>query len=146
MLPIKYLTIHCAATPEGAERTVEQLNAIAMKRFKQKSYHWIVTLDGTAHRNIQDDRRGAHVGGRNTGNIGIVYVGGLAKDGKTAKDTRTDAQKATLRKLVADYKAKYPGIRVLGHRDWSADLDGDGVIEKHEWMKACPCFDVTTEL
>lgn len=146
MLPIKYLTIHCAATPEGSDRTVSQLNSVAMQRFGQKSYHWIVTLDGAAHRNIPDDTRGAHVGGKNTGNIGIVYVGGLAKDGKTPKDTRTDDQRVTLRRLVEDYKKKYPGIVVRGHRDWSPDKNGNGVIEKHEWLKACPCFDVATEL
>ena len=146
MLPIKYLTIHCAATPEGSPRTVDQLNAFARQRFGQKSYHWIVTLDGVAHRNIPDEARGAHVGGKNTGNVGIVYVGGLAKDGKTAKDTRTDEQRVTLRRLVEDYKKKYPGIVVRGHRDWSPDKDGDGIIKKHEWLKACPCFDVATEL
>lgn len=146
MLPIRYLTIHCAATPEGQPRTVAQLNAIAQAKFGQKSYHHIVTLDGVAHRNIPDDVKGAHVGGKNTGNIGIVYVGGLAKDGKTAKDTRTPEQKATLRRLVDEYKKKYPGIIVRGHRDWSPDLDKDGKIEPHEWLKSCPCFDVATEL
>jgi N-acetylmuramoyl-L-alanine amidase len=146
MLPIKYLTFHCAATPEGSPRTVDQINAIAKAKFKTKSYHWIVTLDGVAHRNIEDNVRGAHVGGHNTGNIGVVYVGGLAKDGKTAKDTRTAAQKEALRKIAADYRAKYPGIILRGHRDWSPDLDGDGKIEKHEWLKSCPCFDVATEL
>ena len=28
------------------------------------------------------------------------------------------------------------------HRDISPDLNGDGVIEPYEYMKACPCFDV----
>ena len=33
-------------------------------------------------------------------------------------------------------------IQVLGHRDTSPDLNGDGVIEPYEYVKACPCFDV----
>jgi N-acetyl-anhydromuramyl-L-alanine amidase AmpD len=122
------------------------MNAIAQARFKQPSYHVIVTRDGVAHRNMPDTRRGAHVGGNNTGNIGIVYIGGLAADGKTAKDTRTPAQRETLRKLVAEYKAKYPGIVVRGHRDWSPDRNKNGKVDKHEWLKACPSFDVATEL
>lgn len=134
MLPIQYLTIHCAATPEGRDVSADQISQWDIARFGQVSYHQVVTLDGTAHRTLADDRRGAHVGGHNTGNIGICYVGGVAADGKTPKDTRTDAQKKTLRFLVNSYKAKYPGLIVRGHRDWP------GVA------KACPSFDVASEL
>lgn len=133
MLPIRNLTIHCAATPEGRNVTAAQLNDIAMQRFNTKSYHWIVLLDGTKVRNIPDDRRGAHVGGKNTGNIGVVYVGGVDAKGKP-KDTRTPAQKTALREIVAEYREKYPGIVVRGHRDWP------GVA------KACPSFSVKDEL
>ena len=31
---------------------------------------------------------------------------------------------------------------MLGHRDTSPDLNGDGVIEPYEYVKVCPCFDV----
>jgi N-acetyl-anhydromuramyl-L-alanine amidase AmpD len=130
----RFLTIHCAATPEGRAVSVAQMNAIAMSKFRQRSYHWIVTIDGVAHRNLADTQRGAHVGRNNTGNIGICYVGGVATDGRTPKDTRTPAQRAALRQLVADYRAQYPGIIVRGHRDWP------GVA------KACPSFDVATAL
>jgi N-acetylmuramoyl-L-alanine amidase len=131
---IKFLTLHCAATPEGRDVTPAQMRQWAMDRFKQPSYHWIVTLDGTAHRGLTDSQRGAHTGGANTGNIGICYVGGMDKAMKNAKDTRTPAQKATLRRLVAEYRAKYPGITVRGHRDWPGT------------RKACPSFDVATQL
>jgi hypothetical protein len=83
---------------------------------------------------LPDNVRGAHVGKRNTGNIGVCYVGGVDKNNKVPKDTRTEAQKVTLRKIVDLYRAKYPGLKVLGHRDWP------GVA------KACPSFDVATEL
>lgn len=127
---IHALTIHCAATPEGRPNKAEEVKRWDIQRFGQPSYHWVIELDGTAVRHLRDDQRGAHVGGRNTGNIGICYVGGLARDGRTAKDTRTAAQRDTIRRLVGEYRAKYPGIRVLGHRDWP------GVA------KACPSFDV----
>jgi N-acetylmuramoyl-L-alanine amidase len=133
MLPIRFLTIHCAATPEGKPFTAEQVKSWDIERFGQPSYHHVIELSGASVRHLEDDRRGAHVGGHNTGNIGICYVGGIGTDAKP-KDTRTAAQKATLRHLVADYQAKYPGINVLGHRDWP------GV------KKACPCFDVATAL
>lgn len=133
MLPIRFLTIHCAATPEGRDVKAATISEWDKAKFGQVSYHHVVELDGAAVRTLADDRRGAHVGGANTGNIGICYVGGVDKNGNP-KDTRTDAQKETLRRLVADYKAKYPGIVVRGHRDWP------GV------KKACPSFDVRTAL
>lgn len=130
---IKYLTIHCAATPRGRDVKAATIVNIGKERFGQASYHHVIELDGSVVRTLRDDQRGAHVGGHNTGNIGICYVGGVEADMKPA-DTRTEAQKAALRKLVADYRAQYPGIIVRGHRDWP------GV------KKACPSFDVATAL
>jgi len=130
---IKYLTIHCAATPRGRDVKAATIVNIGKERFGQASYHHVIELDGSVVRTLRDDQKGAHVGGHNTGNIGICYVGGVEADMKPA-DTRTEAQKAALRKVVADYKAKYPGIVVRGHRDWP------GVA------KACPSFDVVTAL
>jgi N-acetylmuramoyl-L-alanine amidase len=133
---IKYLTIHCTATPEGRDNTAAEVVHMDMEKYHQPSYQIIVELDGDSVRCLDDCELGAHVGLHNTGNIGISYVGGtecLNKGGKP-KDTRTDAQKATLRRLVAEYKKLYPGIIVRGHRDWP------------KVAKACPCFDVATQL
>ena len=42
------------------------------------------------------------------------------------------------------YKDK--GItKIVGHRDLSCDADGDGIVERHEWVKQCPGFDVAAE-
>lgn len=142
---IKYLTIHCAATIEGRDHKADEIGRWDKAKFGQISYHWVVELDGTAVRTLDDKVRGAHVGGHNTGNIGVCYIGGLGRDAK-AKDTRTAAQRKSLREIVAAYQRKYPGIIVRGHRDWSPDIDRDGKIEPHEWLKSCPCFDVATEL
>ena len=136
MTPIKYLTIHCTATPEGRDNTAAEIKAWDIARFGQPSYHWVIELDGEAVQHMPDTQRGAHVAKANTGNIGISYVGGteaLNLGGKP-KDTRTPAQKATMRRLVDDYQARYPGIIVRGHRDWP------GVA------KACPSFDVAAWL
>lgn len=41
---------------------------------------------------------------------------------------------------------RYPGItKIVGHRDLSCDADGDGIVERHEWVKQCPCFDAAAE-
>lgn len=134
---IGFLTVHCAATPEGKPFTADQISAMDIARAdlgNQIAYHWVIELDGKAVRTLRDDQRGAHTAGHNTGNIGVCYVGGVAKDGKTPKDTRTDAQKTALRSIIAGYRNKFPKIVVRGHRDWP------GV------NKACPSFSVATQL
>jgi len=128
--PVKFLTIHCAATPGGRHVTAEQITAWDKAKFGQTSYHWVVELDGKRVRTLRDDQKGAHVGGANSGNIGVCYIGGVDK-AMNAKDTRTTAQKASLLTLIRTYKARYPGIIIRGHRDWP------GV------KKACPSFDVS---
>lgn len=134
--PIKSLTIHCAATPEGRANTAAEVTRWDIERFGQPSYHWVIELNGTAVRTLQDDELGAHVRMRNSGNIGICYVGGteVLSAGGRPKDTRTPAQKKTMARLVREYRARFPSLKVLGHRDWP------GVA------KACPSFDVASWL
>ena len=131
--PVKFLTIHCAATPEGRTVSADTISQWDRVKFGQVSYHWVVELDGRKVRTLPDTTKGAHVGKANTGNIGICYVGGVDKQNKP-KDTRTIQQRVALQELVAEYKRKYQGIVVRGHRDWP------GVA------KACPSFDVATQL
>lgn len=128
---IKYLTIHCAATPEGRDNTAVEVTSWDISAYGQPSYHWVIELDGTAVRTLADTDIGAHVAKRNTGNIGVCYVGGMSKDMKTAKDTRTAAQRDALRDIVADYQRQYPGLIVRGHNEWP------------KVAKACPSFDVS---
>lgn len=135
MLPITHLTIHCAATPEGRNVPAEQVELWDRARFNQPSYHWIIELDGKIHRSLDDNVRGAHTGGQNSHNIGICYVGGCDIHMK-AKDTRTPQQCAALETLVRDYKRKYPGITVLGHRDWPNVHKDCPSFDVRSWMKA----------
>jgi len=127
--PIGFLTIHCAATPEGRAVTHEQISAWDHVKFGQTSYHWVIELDGSMHRTLTDTEKGAHVAGRNTGNIGICYIGGVDKAGNP-KDTRTPEQIKSMLTLIRTYKARVPGLIIRGHRDWP------------NVHKACPSFDV----
>lgn len=132
MRPINKIIVHCTATPEGRDVTVEEIDAWHRKRgFKSIGYHYVIYLDGSIHKGREDDKIGAHCVGYNSRSLGVCYVGGLAKDGKTPKDTRTEEQKESLRKLLKMLKTKYPEARIFGHRDFAA--------------KACPCFDATKE-
>lgn len=130
---IRYLTIHCAATPEGRDVKAATISQWDQDKFGQTSYHFVVELDGRYVRTLADHQRGAHTGGANTGNIGICYVGGVDA-AMRAKDTRTAAQKRGLLTLIRTYRQRFPGIIIRGHRDWP------GVA------KACPSFDVAAWL
>lgn len=136
MLPIRYLTIHCAATPEGRHVDPETIEAWDRAKFGQKSYHWIVDLEGRAHKSLSDDQLGAHVGGHNSGNIGICYVGGMDAAMKRAKDTRTPMQRQTMLTLVRTYIERYPGIIIRGHRDWPGVKKDCPSFDVHAWLQS----------
>lgn len=130
---INEVIVHCTATPEGRDVSVDTIRGWhRAKGWNDIGYHWVVMLDGTLAQGRSEGQIGAHVEGHNTGTLGIVYVGGVAADGKTAKDTRTPAQKATLLAAVKALIAKYPTIKkVTGHNAYSS--------------KACPSFDVSKD-
>ena len=128
----KEIIIHCSATPEGRDFTVADITRWHIQRgFRTIGYHYVIYRDGSIHPGRADNEMGAHCLGHNATAIGICYIGGLAADGHTPKDTRTPAQREALRALVVDIHRRSGNLPVYGHRDFAA--------------KACPCFDVHRE-
>ena len=144
---IQYIVVHCSATRANIPFTEEQLLKCHLQRgFKYIGYHFYITRDGELHHCRPVSEPGAHVRGFNRHSIGICYEGGLDAQGNP-KDTRTPEQRSVLRLLVHQLLRRFRGdVRVCGHRDLSPDLNGDGVVEPAEWMKECPCFEVSREL
>lgn len=145
---IDMIVVHCTATREGQAQTVEQIRAEHKRQgWSDIGYHYVVTLDGKVHAGRDVDIAGAHASGYNANSIGVVYVGGLENNPKKtyaqlkAKDTRNDAQKASLLSLLMDLRKLYPDAEIVGHRDLSPDKNGNGTIEPNEWIKQCPSFD-----
>lgn len=136
MRQINEIIIHCTATPEGRDVTVEQIREWHVKGngWSDVGYHYIIDLDGKVHPGRPIQQPGAHCKGHNAKSIGIVYVGGLAADGKTPKDTRTPAQRIALRQLIAQLQEQFPESwgNIHGHNEYAA--------------KACPSFNVKTDL
>ena len=142
---IDYLVVHCTATKENQHITVEDVRKWhTNKGWSDIGYHYLIYLDGTIKKGREDNKQGAHVKGYNKHSLGICYVGGVDKDLK-AKDTRTEAQKEALCYLLKELKEFYPNAEIKGHRDFSKDLNNNGVIEPFEWSKMCPCFDAINE-
>lgn len=147
MRTIDSIIIHCSATPCGTDFTAADIDRWHRQRsFNGIGYHFVIRLDGTIEDGRPIGKPGAHCIGWNNRSIGICYIGGLDRYGQPA-DTRTHEQKEAMKALVNRLQHEYFGIRtILGHRDTSPDLNGDGRIEPNEFIKACPCFDVRTWL
>lgn len=97
----KKIILHCSATPEGKNFTVDDIHKWHLQRgFNMIGYHFVIYNDGSINQGRNFDSIGAHCTNHNNDSIGICYIGGLSKDGKTAKDTRNDLQKQSLYKLV----------------------------------------------
>ena len=77
----------------------------------------MIPTDGTIERGRPEEQVGAHCRNHNRHSIGVAYIGGLAGDGKTPCDTRTEAQKRALRTLLSELHKKYPKALIVGHCD-----------------------------
>ena len=132
MRPITKIIVHCSATPEGKDFTVADITRWHKQRkFVTIGYHYVIYRNGEVHNGRPEAQIGAHCTGHNVNSIGVCYIGGVAKDGKTPKDTRTSAQKLSLERLLRHLKDRFPKAAIHGHRDFAA--------------KACPSFDATEE-
>ena len=142
MRNIDSIIVHCSATKAGQDFTATDIDRWHRERgFNGIGYHYVVRLDGKLEKGRDVSLAGAHCRGWNERSVGICYIGGLDANGRPA-DTRTNAQKRVLYQIIMDLQREYNILQVLGHRDTSPDLNGDGVIEPYEYVKVCPCFDV----
>jgi N-acetylmuramoyl-L-alanine amidase len=140
MKQLKYIVLHCTATPEGRDvrpETVEQWHKD--RGWKSPGYAGIITLDGVYHKRVDYNDNGIVEPWEITnGVVGInsiarhyCYVGGC--DAKmNPKDTRTFGQISTMVNLVLMRLKTNPDVLFAGHNQFAA--------------KACPSFDVPTFL
>lgn len=143
MARLRYLVIHCTATPEGREVTAADIRhwhtdpvSRGGRGWRQVGYTDLIHLDGKVERLVRNNEdmevdpwevtNGA--AGYNALSRHIVYAGGCASDGKTPKDTRTPAQRKALEAYVKDFHRRFPTVRIVGHNELAA--------------KACPSFSV----
>ncbi len=126
------IIVHCSATPEGKDYTVYDIQRWHVQRgFNAIGYNFVIYRDGSIHQGRQTCKVGAHCHKHNSVSVGVCYIGGMDEENKHPKDTRTDAQKASLLELLTYLKAKYPDATIYGHRDFA--------------KKACPCYNAKEE-
>lgn len=122
-------------------------------------YHFVVYTRGAIATGRHIDEVGAHVQGYNATSIGVCMLGtdkftraqwdalrehlcGLARmleeqrlfPSKRRYNNPSPAESLTIFEKLS--------VRVVGHRDLSPDKNGDGVVDKYDWLKICPGFDV----
>lgn len=147
MKRLKYLFIHCSATPEGIDIKGEAIAAYHTRPkpdgrgWSRPGYRLVIELDGSICRLIDGVNDNAWVEsgeitngakGYNHNSHHICYVGGVDKNG-VPKDTRTDAQREAMRSIVNWYLMNVPKIKVMGHNEVAAKACPS--FNVHEWLK-----------
>ena len=129
MRAITMIIIHCSAVRPGQLSSAAQIDTWHRQRgFKLGiGYHYVVRRDGEIEAGRPEWLVGAHCKNHNAHSIGVCYEGGLDIRGQPA-DTRTEAQKASLRTLLEELHRRYPRAVIVGHHDLNP-------------MKACPCIE-----
>ena len=144
MRELKYLIIHCTATPEGRAVSSDDIRAWHTgpkakggRGWNQVGYSDMIHLDGRIENLVEYDEdnwvqnkeitNGAGV--YNSVSRHIVYVGGTEKNNiKVHKNTLTPAQSWNLHEFIKNFIEVHPNIIVVGHKQVN--------------VTACPGFDI----
>lgn len=126
---IRYIVVHCTATPPDTKIENIQRYWKEQLHWKNPGYHFIIRRDGIIVQLQSIEKVANGVAGYNTQSVHLAYIGGVDKDGKPM-DNRTLAQQETMFDKLVALSEKFPLAKILGHRDFP------------NVKKACPCFDV----
>jgi N-acetylmuramoyl-L-alanine amidase len=135
MRNIKYLVVHCTATPQST--TIDSIQNYWRTNLKWKSpgYHKIVKANGEVITLADDEAICNGVAGYNSLSLHASYIGGIDSRGNPL-DNRTQGQKDALSQVLHAWRAKYPNAKIQGHRDF---------LKRGVNWKECPSFDAKTE-
>ena len=133
MRTITLIVVHCSAVRPDQPSSAAQIDTWHRRQGWKLGigYHYVVRRDGQIEPGRPEWLTGAHCRNHNAHSIGVCYEGGLDIRGQPA-DTRTEAQKEALRRLLKELKERYPRALIVGHHDLNP-------------LKACPCFDAVKE-
>ena len=125
---ITLIVIHCSAVKPDQQSSVAQIDTWHHDRGYKfgVGYHYVIRRDGSIEAGRPEWMVGAHCVNHNKYSIGVCYEGGLDARGQPA-DTRTAAQKASLRQLLTDLHRRYTRASIVGHHDLNPQKD-------------CPCI------
>lgn len=148
---VKYIVVHCTA----GFGDVESIQRYWREHLGWKSpgYHRIIDLEEKVHVLADYLEITNGVKGFNHEAINLAYTGGVDPLNITqAKDTRTKFQRVELlneiinaKKWIHENGGNVYEVLILGHRDFSRDLNANNIIEPWERIKECPSFEARFE-
>lgn len=121
MRPINKLIVHCSATPNDRDVTVDEIRKwhVVDNGWSDIGYHYVIYRDGSIHAGRHVEDIGAHCRGQNADSIGVCLIGNYEF---------TRAQFASLRELYIVLNNIFD-LKAYGHRDFTD-------------KKTCPNFEV----
>lgn len=143
MRKIDFIVVHCTASSQKGNYK-DILKEFKLKGWKNPGYHYIIEADGSLFKVLEDEKIANGVKGYNGRSMHLAYIGGIDGKGRPV-DNRTAEQKKKMRMLLEYLHEKYPEAVIQGHRDFSPDKNGNGIVDKWERIKECPCFDAKVE-
>lgn len=119
---IKFLIVHCSDTPD--EQNLQAIDIHKMHLsfgWEGVGYHKIICRNGDVENGRPEYWVGAHTYGKNKTSLGVCLIG---------RNIFLNEQLISLKKLLVEWKYKYPNSIILGHRD------------AIKTKKTCPNFNV----
>jgi hypothetical protein len=90
---IRYIVVHCSATPVTADYTVEQMaKDHKLRGFRTIGYHFYIRKDGTMTQHRKLLEVGAHCKPFNRCSIGVCYEGGIRPSGEPFRHAHRGAK------------------------------------------------------
>ncbi len=133
---------HCSATPPSRDIGSADIDIMHKARgWDGIGYGVVIKRNGRVELGEDISKQGAHAKGWNMKSVGICMIGGVDEDGN-AENNFTEEQWAAAKHVYEFFVLLYPEAEHCGHRDLSPDRDGDGRINRWEFMKDCPCYSV----
>ena len=119
---IQFLIVHCSDTPDSKDVNAEFIHKMHLDNgWDGIGYHKVILRSGKIENGRPEFWIGAHVKGLNKSSLGVCLIG---------SKIFTDVQLNSLKRVLLQWKKKFPNAKILGHRD-STKTD-----------KTCPNFDV----
>ena len=121
MREINKLIVHCSATPNDREVSVDEIRSWHKERgWSDIGYHYVISRQGQILCGRPVGVIGAHCQGHNNDSIGVCLIG---------DDEFNDVQFKALQNLYAMLKGFCEDMEIFGHRDFTD-------------KKTCPNFEV----
>ena len=119
---IKFLVVHCSDTPNKNNIDASFIHQMHLNNgWDGIGYHKVILRSGVIENGRPEFWIGAHVKGLNDSSLGVCLIGSTKF---------TNKQFISLKKVLLNWKKKYPNSKILGHRDATVTT------------KTCPNFDV----